>query len=274
MRGRGRDNPGFTLQDMITLKTSADLVHLRRAGRLLARTLDAVVAQVKPGASTADLDALAERLIRQGGARPAFKGYRARPSDTPFPTTLCTSVNDEVVHTPAIGRQLREGDIVGVDIGLALPADGREYFVDMAQTVAVGTISADARQLIAVTRRALEVGIAAVQPGRTVRDLGAAIQAHVAPYGYGIVRRLVGHGVGFDVHEPPRVPNFVDRHEPEVVLQPGLVIAIEPMVNLGGSEIVTRTDGWTIVTKDGSLSAHFEHTVAVTATGHEVLTLP
>ena len=259
---------------MIALKTTTDIAHLRRAGRLLARTLDAVIRTVKPGVSTAELDALAERLIRQGGARPAFKGYRARPSDTPFPTTLCTSVNDEVVHTPAIGRKLSAGDIVGVDIGLALPAGGREYFVDMAQTVAVGGISAEAQQLLDATRGAMDAGIAAVQPGHTVRDIGAAIQAYVAPHGYGIVRRLVGHGVGFAVHEEPRVPNFVDRNEPEVVLRPGLVIAIEPMVNLGGSEIVTRTDGWTIVTKDGSLSAHFEHTVAVTENGHEVLTLP
>ncbi len=259
---------------MIALKSPTDLKALRRAGRLLARTLDAVVAQVKPGVSTADLDALAERLIRQGGGQPAFKGYRTRPSDPPFPTTLCTSVNDEVVHTPAIGRKLSEGDIIGVDIGLALPSGGREYFVDMAQTVAVGRITPEAQQLLDVTRGAMDAGIAVVQPGKTVRDIGAAIQAYVAPHGYGIVRRLVGHGVGFAVHEEPRVPNFVDRHEPEVVLQPGLVIAIEPMVNLGGSEIFTRTDGWTIVTKDGSLSAHFEHTVAVTESGHEILTLP
>lgn len=259
---------------MIALKSPADIAHLRAAGRLLARTLSAVVAAVKPGVSTADLDALAERLIRQGGGRSAFKGYRARPSDPPFPTTLCTSVNDEVVHAPAIGRTLSEGDIVGVDIGLALPSGGREYYVDMAQTVAVGNISAEVQQLLDVTRDALQVGIAAVQPGHTVRDVGAAIQAYVAPHGYGIVRRLVGHGVGFAVHEEPRVPNFVDRHEPEVVLQPGLVIAIEPMVNLGGSEIFTHTDGWTVVTKDGSLSAHFEHTVAVTDLGYEILTLP
>lgn len=259
---------------MIELKTPADLVHLRRAGKLLARTLDAVIAQVKPGVSTADLDALAERLIRQGGAKPAFKGYQTRPSDTPFPSTLCTSVNEEVVHAPAIDRKLKAGDIIGVDIGLSLPADGRDYFVDMARTVGVGKISDEDQKLLEVTRGALEAGIAAVQPGSTVRDISAAIQAYITPHGYGIVRRLVGHGVGYAVHEEPRVPNYVDRHEPEVVLEPGLVIAIEPMVNLGGTEITTRADGWTIATKDGSRSAHFEHTVAVTAKGHEVLTLP
>lgn len=258
---------------MITYKSAQDVAHLREAGRILARVLAAVIAHVRPGVTTKQLNAIAEQLIREADAVPSFLGYRSSASGPPFPSALCTSVNDQVVHTPPSSRVLTAGDIVGLDLGLAVTAGGRSFYVDMAQTVPVGRVQRTARRLLRVAAAALADGIAAVAPGRELVAVSRVIQRRVEAAGYSVVRQLVGHGVGYAVHEAPRVPNFVDATEPPVELKPGLVIAIEPMVNVGQSDVNVRPDGWTIITADGSLSAHFEHTVAVTETGHEVLTL-
>lgn len=258
---------------MIKLKTPQEIQSLRQAGKTLARVLEAVVATVKPGITTKTLDQLAERLIREAGARPAFLGYRGGDRK-PFPSTLCASVNDTVVHAPASEEQLREGDIVGLDLGLAQKFGERWLYVDMAKTVPVGAVSRTARRLMAVTEEALASGIAEVMPGKRISDISRAVQRRIEAAGYSAVRQLVGHGVGYDVHEEPRVPNYVDKDFEDYELQVGLVIAIEPMANAGHWRANTKPDGWTIVTADGSLSAHFEHTVAVTGKGCEILTLP
>ncbi len=257
---------------MITYKSPAQLDRLRAAGHLLARVLDAVIAAVHPGVTTAELNALAESRIRAAGARPSFLGYRARAKGPRFPAALCTSVNDQVVHAPPSARVLQAGDIIGLDLGLAVAEQGQWLYVDMAKTVPVGRCSRAVERLLRVTEAALVAGMAQVAPGKVIADIGRAVQKKVEAEGYSVVRQLVGHGVGFAVHEEPRVPNYVEPREPAVKLTPGLVIAIEPMVNVGAAEVNILPDGWTVVTADGSLSAHVEHTVAVTETGHEVLT--
>lgn len=256
---------------MIKLKTLQGIQSLRQAGRTLAQVLDAVIAAAKPGVTTKTLDELAERLIREAGAKPAFLGYRGG-DHKPFPSTLCASVNDTVVHAPASEEQLREGDIVGLDLGLAQKFGERWLYVDMAKTVPVGTVSRTARRLMTVTEEALAEGIAQVAPGKMISDISRAVQRRIEAAGYSVVRQLVGHGVGYAVHEEPRVPNYIDKDFEEYELQPGLVIAIEPMANVGHWRVNVLSDGWKIVTTDGSLSAHFEHTVAVTEGGHEILT--
>ncbi len=257
---------------MITIKTEKDILNLKQAGKILAGVLDEVIKQVKPGVKTAELDALAEKLILEHGCLPSFKEYSERDGVPKFPSTLCTSVNQEVVHAPASGRLLKNGDIVGIDIGLRIKAGGRNYFVDMSKTVPVGKINRRAKKLIKVTERALELGIAQIKPGSHISDISRAIQQYAESQSFSVVRDLVGHGVGFAVHEPPRIPNYIEPGAPEVELKTGMVLAIEPMVNVGGWQIKTLADGWTVVTADGSLSAHFEHTVAVTEEGCKVLT--
>lgn len=248
---------------MIHLKSAAEIEAIARAGRIVGRVLDLVADRAAPGVSTAELDWLAEAQIgEQPGAVPAFKGLYG------FPTTLCTSLNHEVVHgIPSPERVLTDGDLLSVDVGVKL--DG--YYADAAATLPVGEVSDEARRLLVVTRRALEEGIAQARPGRRVGDLGAAVQSVVEAAGFSVIRELVGHGVGRSAHEEPQVPNY-GRHGRGVRFAEGLVIAIEPMVNAGGREIRTLEDGWTVVTADGSLSAHFEHTVAVTAEGPMILT--
>jgi methionyl aminopeptidase len=248
---------------MVTLKTGAEIDRMRASGRLVARVLDAIGERIGPGVTTADLDALAESIIRSHpGARPAFKGYGG------FPASICASINDEVVHgIPSASRGLKEGDIVGIDVGVLL--DG--YHADAARTFAVGAVSPEARELLETTRAALEAGIAAARPGGHLGDISAAIQAVVEAAGFSVVRELVGHGIGQHLHEDPQVPNFGNRGR-GLALDPGLVIAIEPMVNRGECGVRTLEDAWTIVTADGTLSAHFEHTVAITENGPEVLT--
>lgn len=248
---------------MIRLKSAAELEVIRRAGMIVAEVLSTVSARSAPGTTTAELDREAEELIRShGGAEPAFKGLYG------FPATLCTSLNEEVVHgIPSRKRHLREGDILSVDVGVQL--DG--LFADAAITIPIGTVAVDTERLLRVTREALDEGIRKVRVGSRVGDVGAAIQARVESAGYSVIRELVGHGVGHSPHEEPQVPNFgsADRG---VRLEEGLVIAIEPMVNAGGRHIRTLKDGWTVATADRSLSAHFEHTVAVTAQGPRILT--
>ena len=255
-----------------SVKTLDEIKLIGRGGRLLSRVLGKVVSRVAPGVSTADLDDLAEKEILKAGGRPAFKGYRIAGVKAAYNSTVCTSVNDEVVHGLAHpGRVLKEGDIIGLDIGMQYPANGG-LFTDMAMTVAVGKASEQTLRLMRVTRECLERAINVVHAGAMLSEIGSAVQAHAESNGYGVVRDLVGHGVGYDVHEEPRVPNYVDTNTPDIVLKKGMVLAIEPMVNAGAWQVTTLPDGWTVKTADGSLSAHFENTIAVTADGCEILT--
>jgi methionyl aminopeptidase len=248
---------------VIQLKSATEIDTIAAAGVIVAEVLEMAAATVHDGLTTGELDRLAEELIRSHpGATPAFKGLYG------FPGTLCTSVNDEVVHgIPSFSRELRDGDILSVDVGVEL----EELFADAAVTVPVGEISQESRRLLDVTRRSLEIGVEAARPGDRLGDVGAAIQGYVEEAGYSVIRELVGHGVGHAPHEEPQVPNFgTAGRGPR--LNAGLVIAIEPMVNQGDRWIRTLDDEWTVVTADGSMSAHFEHTVAVTAAGPRVLT--
>ena len=236
---------------------------MRRAGRVVREALELVRGLVKPGVTTLDLEKAAEARIKDLGAKPAFKGYHG------FPCVLCTSVNSEVVHgIPSQKRVLKEGDIVSVDCGAVV--DG--FFGDAAITVAVGEkIAPDTARLLRVTEASLQAGIAAVKPGATLGDVGAAVQGVVEAEGFSVVRDFVGHGIGSHMHEDPQVPNFGEAGR-GMKLRAGMVIAIEPMVNAGKPDVVVLEDGWTAVAADGSMSAHFEHTVAVTATGSRILT--
>ncbi len=245
------------------LKTSEEIARIRAAGRVVRAVLDEVVRAVQPGISTAELDLLAEARTRERGAFPAFKGYLG------YPASICISVNDEVVHgIPSPRRRLRDGDLVGLDFGVVL--DG--FYGDAAETVPVGRAGPEVARLVEVTRAALARGVAAAVPGGRIGDIGEAVQSLVESQGFSVVREFVGHGIGRRLHEPPQVPNY-GRRGTGPVLRPGLVLAIEPMVNAGLPDVRTLDDGWTAVTSDGSLSAHFEHTVAVTEAGPQVLTL-
>lgn len=255
---------------MIKLKTPQDIELMREGGAILASIIDQVAAMVAPGVETAVLNERAEQLILAAGARSSFKNYKPTWASTPYPAVLCVSINNEVVHgLPIPSRKLKAGDIVGLDCGL----EYKGRYTDHATTVAVGQISKQAMKLMTVTQDALDLGIAAIKPGAKISDIARVIQRHAEGAGFGVVRQLVGHGVGFSIHEAPSVPNFVDRHEREVELRPGMTIAIEPMITMGAWPVATLPDEWTIVTEDGSISAHFEHTVAVTETGYEILTL-
>lgn len=257
---------------MIKTKNKKEIKILRKGGKKLARVLDNVVKMVAPGVSTEDLEKLALKLIEKEGGRPAFKDYAMHDSKK-FPTALCTSINNEIVHAPAIpGRILKEGDIIGIDVGMEYPAKNG-LFTDMSKTVAVGNIDLEAQKLINVTRRSLELAIEKAKPGNTLNDIGQAVQEYAEKNGFSVVRELVGHGVGYDVHEEPQVPNFkIKNNRDNIVLIPGLVIAIEPMLNMGGWRVKTGKDGFSILTIDDKLSAHFEHTVAITEKGNIVIT--
>jgi len=246
----------------VVLKSSKEIEKMRRAGQVVREVLELVRAQVKPGATTLDLEKAAVVRLDELGVKAAFKGYHG------YPCVLCTSVNSEVVHgIPSAKRVLKDGDIVSVDFGAIV--DG--YYGDSAITVPVGSIDAGAARLLEVTEKSLYAGIAAVKPGATLGDVGAAVQELVEAEGFSVVRDFVGHGIGVHMHEDPQVPNFGERGR-GMKLKVGMVIAIEPMVNAGGPDVEVLGDGWTAVAKDGSMSAHFEHTVAVTATGARVLT--
>jgi methionyl aminopeptidase len=247
----------------VVLKSSKEIEKMRRAGQIVREVLELVRGLVKPGATTLDLEKAAEARLTELGVKAAFKGYHG------FPCVLCTSVNSEVVHgIPSAKRVLKEGDIVSVDFGVVV--DG--YYGDAAITVPVGEkIDPTTARLLVVTERSLLAGIAAVRPGATLGDVGAAVQGVVEAEGFSVVRDFVGHGIGVHMHEDPQVPNFGQAGR-GMKLKTGMVIAIEPMVNAGKPDVQVLGDGWTAVAKDGSMSAHFEHTVAVTATGARVLT--
>ncbi len=247
---------------MIIAKSAAEIEVMREAGRITARALDAVSSAVRPGVTTADLDAIAEDVIVKAGARPAFKGYHG------FPATLCTSVNDQVVHGIPGGRVLKEGEIVSVDCGAIV--DG--YYGDSARTFPVGQVSAAANRLMDVTKRSLEAGIARCRPGMRLYDVSAAVQEVAEAAGFSVVREYVGHGIGRSMHEDPQVPNY-GKAGTGPTLRTGMVLAIEPMINAGAADVRSLDDGWTVVTLDGAMSAHFEHTVAVTEDGPLVLTV-
>jgi methionyl aminopeptidase len=249
---------------LIRLKTDEEIEQIHRAGQIVAGVLELVASHVEPGMTTEELDRLAESYIRDhDGAEPAFKGLYG------FPATLCTSLNEEVVHgIPSASRKLADGDLVSVDVGVKRGG----LFADAAVTIPIGDVGPETERLLRVTREALDLGVAEARPGARLGDVGAAIQQHAEDAGYSVVRELVGHGVGHEPHEEPHVPNFGRRGRGDV-MEAGLVIAIEPMVNDGARHIRTLADGWTVVTADGSLSAHFEHTVAVTAGGPRVLTV-
>jgi len=248
---------------VIICKSAAELDRMRAANGLVADILAELRGMVRPGATTADLDAYAEARIRDRGAEPAFKGYHG------YPATICASVNEEVVHGIPSRRQLIEGDIVSVDLGVQL--DG--FYGDAAVTLPVGPVSERAAELLRVTEQALHCGIGKARPGGRVSDIGHAVQACVEQHGFSVVREFVGHGIGASLHEEPQVPNYgTPGRGPR--LAEGMVLAIEPMVNMGKAAVRVLNDGWTAVTRDGMLSAHFEHTVAVTRDGPLVLTAP
>jgi methionyl aminopeptidase len=248
---------------LITCKSPNEVAKMRASGRVTARALADIVGEVRAGITTKDIDRLAESAIRSRGGEPAFLGYQG------FKGSVCSSVNEEVVHGIPGSRRLRDGDILKIDIGSLV--DG--WYSDMACTVPVGDVPEAARKLIEITEESLHLGIAQVKAGAHVSDIGHAVQSHVEKHGFSVVRALVGHGIGSKLHEEPAVPNF-GRKGTGVVLKPGMVLAIEPMVNAGAWEVRTKPDGWTVVTADGKLSAHFEHTVAVLPDGFEVLTVP
>ncbi len=248
----------------IFLKSAKELRTMREAGRIVAETLQRLREAVRPGVSTADLDRIAYDTVTRHGAVPAFLGYRG------YPASVCASINDEIVHgIPSPERILQEGDIVSLDFG----AIHQGYVGDSAITVGVGTVGPLAEKLLRVTEEALYKGIEKARAGQHLTDIGAAIQAHAEGAGFSVVRKYVGHGVGRAMHEKPEVPNFGPAGRGPV-LRPGLVLAIEPMVNTGTYDTIELSDGWTVVTADAGLSAHFEHTVAITEGGPEILTRP
>lgn len=244
-------------------KTIEEVELMAEGGQKLATVLQAVAQAVRPGISTQELEEMADRLLREAGGEPSFKGFHG------YPAATCISVNEEVVHGIPGTRVLEAGDVVGIDVGLRY----KGFCTDTAITVPVGKISHEAQKLLDVTREALSIGLEQVKPGNRIGDISAAIQQYVEPFGYGIVRDLTGHGIGRSPHEEPSIPNF-GKAGTGPVIEEGMVLAIEPMVTLGRPEVKQLDDEWTIVTLDGSPAAHFEHTVAVTADGCQILTKP
>ncbi len=248
---------------MIVCRSKSEIDKLRRVNQLVATILAALRRMVVPGVTTQDLDAFAEAQVRAAGAEPAFKGYHG------YPATVCVSVNEQVVHGIPSSRKLIEGDVLSIDMGAKL--DG--FYGDCAVTVPVGRAGPEAERLLRVTNEALFLGIEAVRPGARVSDIGAAVQAHVEANGFSVVREFVGHGIGTALHEEPQIANYGPGGRGPRLAE-GMVLAIEPMVNIGDAAVKVLSDGWTAVTRDSSLSAHFEHTVVVTGDGCEILTLP
>ena len=252
-------------------RSSVELEKLRRSGMLVYRILQDLKNMVAEGITTQELELAAEKMIEDAGAKPAFKGYYTQAAGTKYPFVLCSSVNEEVVHgMPSSKRKLKPGDIVSLDTGVLL--DG--YYGDSAVTVAVGEVNDSVKRLLKVTEESLELAIDRVRSGNRLFDICGTVEKHVVSNGFSIVREFVGHGIGTSLHEEPQIPNYVDRRGENPRLKPGMVLAIEPMVNAGKPETKVLSDKWTAVAKDGSYSAHFEHMVAVTDNGPWVLTRP
>ncbi len=252
---------------MVTRKSRQEIEKMARAGRVVAEVLALVESELKPGVSTAHLDRVAERFIRKQNAIPSFKGYHAAMGKGGFPASLCISIDNEVVHGIPGDREIRAGQVVSVDAGAIL--DG--WHGDAARTFIVGEAPQQVRDLVDHTRLAMMAGIAAAIPGNRIGDIGAAIEDVARPLGYGIVRQFVGHGIGTAMHEEPQVPNYRTGGR-GMELKAGICLAIEPMLTLGAADVMTAPDGWTVVTRDGSLAAHFEHSIAVTDHGPQILT--
>ncbi len=253
---------------MITIKTSDEIKTLKEGGKILASVLREVSERAKPGVSSLELDILAEKLIRRAGGEPSFKNYKAGGRN-PYPASLCVSLNDEIVHgIPSKDKILKEGDIAGFDLGVK----HKGLYTDAAVTVPIGEVGGKAAEIIGAARKSLDRGIAAAEAGARIGDIGFAIRQFAESRGFGVVKDLVGHGVGYAVHEDPEIPNF-GKQGTGPKLKEGMVLALEPMLSVGSPDIVLADDGWTWKTKDGSLSAHFEHTVAVLKNGAKVLTL-
>ena len=254
---------------MALIKTKEEIERMRKGGVILSHTLKEVVRAVRPGIFVKDLDIIAKKVLQENGATPSFEGYRSSSKEIPFPSTLCVSINEEVVH--GLGdraRALQEGDVVGIDVGCWFEG----MCTDMAVTVGVGKVSEEANHLMYVTREALENGVRAAKAGHQLSDISRAIESSIQPYGYGIVEALGGHGVGHDVHEPPFIPNFTSHHYKDIKLLSGMCLALEPMVGLGSCQVKTSDDGWAVLMEDCRTSAHFEVTIAITETGAEILT--
>ncbi len=247
---------------MITMKSAREIEIMRRSGKITSAVLSNLIRAAKPGMTLRDVDRLAEKGIRERGGVPTFKGYHG------YPASICASLNEVVVHGIPGDQVLKDGDILSIDIGTTFEG----YVSDTAVTIPIGNVSEEAKRLLRVTQESLMAGIAAMQKGNRLSDIGHAVQKHAESHGYGVVRALVGHGVGTKMHEEPQVPNWGDAGK-GIVLKPGLVIAIEPMITEGTYDVATLKDGWTVVTADGKLAAHFEHTIALTEAGPRILTL-
>lgn len=250
----------------ITIKSARELGYMREAGQVVARVKKKIAEAIEPGVTTGELDRIAEQEIRSNGAIPSFKGYKAG-GYIPFPASICTSLNHEIVHGIPSGRALEEGDILSVDVGAIVHG----FHGDSAFTMGVGEIDEEAEQLIEATRESLRLGIEQARPGARIGDISAAVQGYGERRGYGVVRQYVGHGIGREMHEAPEVPNYGEPGRGPL-LREGMALAIEPMLNIGSWKAVQKDDGWTVVTDDGSLSAHFEDTIGITKNGPEVLT--
>jgi len=267
---------------MITIKNKKEIEMMRQGGKLLAQIMQKLISEIKPGVSTGHLEKMACDLISQVGGRPSFKNYQSKYDSVSYPTALCASINNEVVHSPALPtRELKQGDIIGLDIGMEYPfyvnntddkSAKRGYYTDMARTVPIGKISLEAQKLIDVTREALRLGVEQIRPGNTLNSIGRIIENYVRKHKFTVVRELVGHGVGHDVHEDPQVHNYNVPENNKIILKQGVVLAIEPMVNAGGWRIKSGKDGFSFLTADNSLSAHFEQSVLITENGYEILT--
>ena len=255
---------------MSLIKTTPEISLIRDSSHILAKVLYEMASRTIAGVTTGELDAFATARIHKLGGEPSFFAYQPSRHEKPFPSASCISINDEVVHAPAFpSRTLKQGDVVGIDLGVRY----KGWCSDMAVTVGVGEMSAEARKLVSVTRDALDKGMAAVRDGAHVSDISKAVQNYAERFGYGVVRDLVGHGIGRNLHEDPKIPNFVGGGFQDVVLKEGMVICIEPMVTAGDWRVKTLNDGWTVSTVDSSLGAHFEHTFVVTKNGFELLTV-
>ena len=250
------------------IKTADEIKRLRASGQRLARVLETIIASVVPGMATLDIDRLAERLIHEAGGIPVFKGYGSA-SGRPFPASLCVSLNEEVVHGIPRGKTvIHDGDLVKLDIGMRFEG----MVTDMARTIPIGTVAPATKQLVTVTEESLRRGIVELRPGARISAYARAVQAFVEQHQFSVVRDLVGHGVGHQLHEDPQVPNYVSRGMDDFVVRSGMALALEPMVNAGTFEVNIAQDAWTFVTADGSLSAHFEDTVVITEEGADVVT--